>query len=161
MERQRVIDTFVDEMVATIHPDDPERAAAMRAWLPAELPPAPSAEQIEAWVELGELAADPAVRRCLRAVEGEVGQGPVLEWAGAAVRDGVDPASARGRVIAAAIAGDLPPQRWAELATRVERYCDERFERYWALLMILNGQQPVAPAAPLFAWLAAALRAAA
>jgi hypothetical protein len=163
MERQRVIDAFVDEMVATIHPDDPERAAAMRAWLPAELPPAPSAEQVEAWVELSELAADPAVRRCLRAMEdeprGELAHGSVLEQVGAAVQAGIDPASARGRELVAAIAGDLPPQRWPALAGQVERYSDERFERYWALLMILNGQQAIPHAAPLFAWLAAALRA--
>jgi hypothetical protein len=163
MERQRVIDAFVDEIATSIHPDDPERAAALKAWLPAELPPAPTAEQVDAWMELGELAADPALRQCLRTMEGEppgeIPHGPVLERARAAVEDGVDPASVEGRGIAADVAGDLPRSRWAELAGQVERYSDARYERYWALLMVLNGQPPHPPAAPLFAWLAAALRA--
>ncbi|MEU4425190.1 hypothetical protein AB0F81_31605 [Actinoplanes sp. NPDC024001] len=155
MERQRVIDAFVEELAAAIHPDDPGRAAAMRRRLPAELPPAPTAEQLDAWVELSELAADPAVRHCLRAIEGH---GPVLHRVRAAVDAGVDPASARGREIAAAVAGDLSPGRRAELADRVEKYCDARYARYQALLMVLNGQDTSPPPAPLFAWLAAALR---
>jgi hypothetical protein len=163
MERQRVIDAFVAEMVTAVHPDDPERAAALKAWLPAELPPAPTADQVDAWMELGELAADPALRQCLRTIEGEppgeITHGPVLERVRAALRAGVDPASAEGRKIAATIAGDLPRSRWTELAGQVEKYSDARYERYWALLMVLNGQPAYPPAAPLFAWFAAALRA--
>lgn len=161
MERQRAIDAFVDGMAAAIHPGDPERAAELKRWLPAELPPAPSPDQVDAWVELGELVADPAVRQFLRTMEGDIPRAPVLERVRAAAEAGVDPASAQGREIAVAIAGDLPAARWGELATQVERYCDARYERYWALLMILNGREAYPATAPLFAWSAAALRAAA
>jgi hypothetical protein len=163
MDRQRVIDAFVDELAAATHPDEPERAAAMKRWLPAKLPPAPTAQQVDAWVELGELAADPVLRQCLRAIEdeppGDIPHEPILQRVRTAVEAGVDPASAQGRQIAAAVAGDLPPERWAELAEQVERCSDARFERYWVLLMILNGR-PAYSAAPLFDWCVAALRAA-
>ena len=165
-ERQRVIDAFVEELISSVHPDDPARAAKIKEWLPAELPPRPSAAQLDAWRELGDLAADPAVRHCLRAMENDlpgeadmIPHGPVLEAVRSAVDAGVDPATPRGVAIAAAISGDLPRSRWAALAEQVERYSDARFERYWALLMILNGQEAYPAAAPLFDWFAAALRA--
>ncbi|MEU4559579.1 MerR family transcriptional regulator [Actinoplanes sp. NPDC023936] len=164
--RQRLIDAFVDELAASVHPHSPERAEKLRSWLPAELPRDPTPAQVDAWVELAELVNDPEfvsitldspATSPADAASG-IDHGPVLRPVRAAMDDGVQPVSPQARQIVDAIVGDLPRSRWRELADQVDTYTHAKAERYWTLLQILNGQPAMPPAAPLFAWFAAALR---
>ena len=167
-QRQEVLDEFVDAVFAGTDPDAPGAgiAGAMRT-LPAELPEDPSTEQVEAWVELGELVSDPSFRARARemAVAGSDGPPPpegydateVLEQAGPAHAAGVDPASPEAgalvdRLVAAGT--DRPA-----LAGTIATFSDRRVERYWELLGLLNGWDPWPPRVPVFEWFAAALRA--
>lgn len=170
-ERQQIIDEFVDRTFAGTDPDDPAMnlARGMRA-LPAELPDDPSPEQVDAWIELAQLVADEDFGRRAREMVlagGTAGQLPegtdyqaVTGQLGQAVADGVDPASAAGgavldRVLPPGTAG--PGRR--RLLAQLETFTDERVERYWQLVGILNGRPPFTPMVPRYRWLIAALRA--
>jgi hypothetical protein len=161
--------------------------------LPADLPDDPSPEQVSAWVELAELAADEDFRRRARsmalagasaaqgeastaqgeaaapgetatqgeaAAYGEPAYQDVIQHAGQALAEGVDPGSPQGRaVLDRIVAPGTPAARRGAILERLETFTDARVERYWQLLAILNGQ-PVPPSAvPAFGWLIAALRA--
>ncbi len=170
-DRRRLIDEFVDAVFAGTDPDAPGAgiAGAMRT-LPTELPDDPSTEQVEAWIELAELVADPAFRARARemAVAGARSgtEGPpldpaaVVEHAGGALAAGVDPASAQGQRVLARITGpDLDPARRTAMADTIATFSDRRVERYWQLLGVLNGWEPVPASVPAFEWVVAALRA--
>ncbi len=170
-ERQRIIDDFTREAFGGIAPDAPGAhiARAMRT-LPTELPADPAPEQVEAWVELAGLVRDEGFRERVRemAVAGaQGGEAPgeadaeqVAEHAGAAVRAGVAPESAEGRkVLDRIVDPELPAAERALLADRLATFTDQRVERYWQLLAVLNGRPPVPPQVPAFAWLITALRA--
>jgi len=176
-ERQQMIDDFVDGVFADVGPENPQAPGAgiarrMRQ-LPAELPDDPTPEQVNAWVELAELIADPAFQQRARtmAVAGprtgeQPGQQPgeqtldyraVLEHAGQALADGIAPGSPEGRSVLDRL---VPAAARAETLHQLETFTDARVERYWQLLAVLNGQPPFPPAVPAFEWLIAALRAA-
>ncbi|QHC23870.1 helix-turn-helix domain-containing protein [Streptomyces sp. GS7] len=170
-ERQRIIDGFVHETFDGIAPEAPgaHLAHAMRT-MPAHLPADPTPEQVEAWVELAELVGDAAFRKRVRemAVAGAQGEqqpdGPdpakVAEHAGRAVREHVVPESAAGEEILHRIVGPgLPAAERARLADKLATFTDQRVERYWQLLGVLNGRPPIPSQVPAFAWLIAALRA--
>ena len=73
-ERQRMIDDFVDGVFAGVDPQAPGAGIAGRMrQLPAELPDDPTPEQVDAWVELAELIADPQFRQRARTMA-EAGQ---------------------------------------------------------------------------------------
>lgn len=168
-QRQEMIDEFVDATFAGTDPAAPGAgiAGAMRT-MPAELPDDPTTEQVEAWVELGELVRDPSFRDRVRemAVPGphvapvELDNALVAEHAGAALAAGVEPASAAGREVLARI---VPPGLDAgarrELAAVLARFTDRRVERYWQLLGILNGWPPFPSGVAPFEWVITALRA--
>ncbi|MCE3551908.1 MerR family transcriptional regulator [Pseudonocardia sp. RS11V-5] len=165
-ERQRMIDEFVAEAFAGTDPDAPGAgiASAMRS-MPAELPDEPTTEQVEAWVELADLVADPDFRARVRemAVAGSETTAPppydpaqVLEHAGAARREGVDPASPEAAAVLERIGVDETADR-AALAATVDTFADRRVERYWTLLGRLNGWPERPPTVPAFEWFAAAL----
>jgi len=172
-QRQRLIDEFVAETFDGVAPGAPggHIAAAMRD-LP-DLPEEPGAAQVDAWVELAELVADPDFRARVRemAVHGAqpdaAAPGPapdpaeVTRHAGEAVAAGVDPASPAARdVLARLVPADLSPAQRAELADGIARFTDRRVERYWQLLGVLHGRPPFPSAVPAYEWLIAALRAA-
>ena len=184
-ERQQIIDDFVNGVFAGTDPDAPGAGIArgMRQ-LPADLPDDPSPEQVSAWVELAELAADESFRQRARsmalagqnaAVSPARGQAPgqggapgetqpgyqeTIEHAGQAVAAGVDPASSAGQaVLGRIVTPGTPAGQRAAILRQLETFTDARVERYWQLLAILNGQ-PVPPSVvPAFEWLIAALRA--
>ena len=170
-ERQQIIDEFVDAAFAGTGPDDPAAniARGMRA-LPAELPDDPSPEQVDAWIELATLVADEGFQRRAREMvlaggtaqrlpEG-TGYRAVTERLGQAVADGVDPASAAGRdVLDQAVPPATPGPERERLLAQLETFTDERVERYWQLIGILNDRPPFTPMTPAFRWLIAALRA--
>jgi len=126
-ERRNIVTDFVEETFAGLDAD-PGIAERMRMALP-ELPDEPTTEQVQAWIELAELVADPDFRARVRAMAqrsaddraagGSVavraateapGSGAereahgraaqaVADRAGAAVAAGIDPASEAAREI--------------------------------------------------------------
>jgi DNA-binding transcriptional MerR regulator len=178
-ERQQMIDDFVDGVFAGVDPQAPGAGIARRMrQLPAELPDDPTPEQVDAWVELAELIADPEFRQRARtmAVAGQqAGQradqrtGPqaapsasgldyqaVLEHAGQALADGIAPGSPEGQSVLDRL---IPAAERPGVLAQLETFTDARVERYWQLLGVLRGQPPFPPAVPAFEWLIAALRA--
>jgi hypothetical protein len=177
-ERQQMIDDFVDGVFAGVDPQAPGTGIARRMrQLPAELPDDPTPAQVDAWVELAELIADPDFRQRARtmALEGQQtsqqpGQqtsqqpGPpaldyqsVQDLAGQALAGAIAPGSSEGQAVLDRL---VPAAARAATLRQLETFTDARVERYWQLLGILNGQPPFPPAVPAFEWLIAALRAA-
>ena len=174
-ERQQIVDQFVEGVFAGIDPDAPGAgiAAAMRQ-MPAELPDDPSAEQVDAWLELAELVQDPSFQARARqmAVAGAAGAryaappaaaadpAAVVEHAGAALAAGVAPASSQAKaVLDRIVPADAPAEQRARLLEGLETFTDARVERYWQLMGIINGRPPFAPMVPAFQWVIEALRA--
>ena len=84
----------------------------------------------------------------------------VTEQLGRAVADGVDPGSDAGReVLDQVVPPSTPGPERERLLAQLETFTDERVERYWQLVGILNGRPPFTPMVPAFRWLIAALRA--
>ena len=174
-ERQRIIDDFVTEVFQGVDPGSPAMGVArgMRQ-MPAELPDDPAPEQVEAWIELGELVADESFRRRARdmALAGPQAGLPdpqagerldhqlVAEHAGRALAAGIAPGSREGRaVLDQIVPPGTPPAERARLAATLETFTDTRVERYWQLLAIINGWPQPPSVVPAFEWLIEALRA--
>ena len=167
-ERQRIIDDFVTEVFQGVDPGSPAMGVArgMRQ-MPAELPDDPAPEQVEAWIELGELVADDSFRRRARdmALAGpqadeRVDHQLVAEHAGRALAAGIAPGSREGKaVLDQIVPPGTPPAGRARLAETLETFTDARVERYWQLLAIINGWPQQPSVVPAFEWLIAALRA--
>lgn len=170
-ERQQILDDFVAEIFAGVDPASPVMGIArgMRQ-MPAELPDDPAPEQVDAWIELGELVADEDFRQRVRgmvtagAEAGEPEPRPdyraVMEHAPRALADGIAPESAEGKAILDRIVSpDTPAAERARTLRRLETFTDARVERYWQLIAVINGQAPPPSMVPAFEWLIAALRA--
>lgn len=170
-ERQQVLDDFVAETFAGIDPASPTMGIArgMRQ-MPAELPEDPAPEQVDAWIELGELVADEDFRQRARGMvtagmeTGGSGAGPdyraVMEHAQRALADEIAPEPAEGKAILERIVPpDMPAAERARTLQRLETFTDARVERYWQLIAVINGQTPAPSVVPAFEWLIAALRA--
>ncbi len=171
-ERRRLIDDFVAEAFAGI-PDDAGVRARMEA-APPDLPENPSAEQIDAWIELARLVADPDFRARVREMatrgaeevdEDAFGGSPMAaeavgRIAGEAVERGVEPDSPAGAETLERLLAEVgePPDRSA-LAARLTTFTDRRVGRYWALVGTINGWPPIPDVIPAWEWFAAALRA--
>jgi DNA-binding transcriptional MerR regulator len=168
-ERQQIIDEFVQYVVADIDPDAPAMGIADSMRRLPELPDDPAPEQVDAWIELGELVADEDFRRRVRAMAvagkgaGEPEPGldhqTVVEHAGEALAKGIEPGSAQARaVLDRIVAPDTPAVRRARVLEQLETFTDARVERYWQLLAIIAGRPPQPSVVPCFEWLIAALR---
>jgi DNA-binding transcriptional MerR regulator len=175
-EREALIDDFWDEVTAGLDVN-PDFDAGMRSAKPA-LPEDPSPEQLEAWIELAELVQDKDFRARIRAMSeshsaarargatmDEPAQAVRQQWFGwlaraAAAREaGESPGGATGRELAAEITSALGTSG-ADAAAQVAMGSDARAERYWQLMAIINGQQPMPAQVPNAEWLIEALRAA-
>jgi DNA-binding transcriptional MerR regulator len=180
-ERSRLLDRFWDRVTEGL----PASGAVdrLRAAGTPELPPDPTGEQLDAWLELAELAADEDFQRVTRAnalwgVEA-VGDGFDPDaWsrriagglaAAAELRaGGVDPADPRAAAAVAPMAGGLAEllgrrdgpafRRW--LVSQLDAHTDPRAVRYWELVGIVQGRPDEAFTAKVadHAWLLAALR---
>jgi DNA-binding transcriptional MerR regulator len=166
-ERRQIIDDFTAEVFAGL---DPSPARFARWAAAPDLPDDPSAEQVEAWVDLAELVADRAFREQVRQVAGIGVQIQSGRWlvdveraqdeAEAARQRGVPPDSAEaGRIVARILAGTPGGQRRAELLAQLEAATDPRIERYWELTAVISGRGPFPSLQRALEWLAAALRA--
>jgi DNA-binding transcriptional MerR regulator len=184
-ERRRIVAEFVDDVFDGLDAD-PGIVARMRAAAP-ELPDDPSDEQIEAWIELAELVADDGFRARIRqmaqrsaADRATPGEGPdraaaaaqraagvVAERAGAALADGIEPASDAARPIVdelVAVFAEVDGREdgrdfRAWLGELVETFTDRRAERYWQLLAVMNGWPAQPSSVPAWEWLRAGLQA--
>lgn len=174
-ERKRIVGEFLEEAFAGLELE-PGFVERMCSAMP-ELPDDPTPEQVDAWIELGELVQDPAFKASIRRMSeqhaaaraaGEsmrpdpgwqAAAALVAEKAGAARAAGIDPRSAEAEPIVdelvAAFGDDVDR---AELADRLATGTDARAERYWQLLAIINGWPPVPTTVPAWEWLIAALR---
>lgn len=170
-DRQQLIDEFVDATFAGTDPDAPGAgiATGMRT-MPAELPDDPTTEQVQAWVELAELVAEPSFRARVRemATAGSApaadpqqwDPAPVVEHAGAALAEGIAPESPQaGKVLDRIVPPGLDAAGRAALADTIAVFTDRRVERYWELLGTLNGWDKFPSSVPQFEWTIAALRA--
>ena len=183
-ERRHIITDFFDDVFGGLS-IDPDFENRMRSVMP-DLPDEPSAEQVDAWIELANLVGDGGFRERIRhmaeehSASRERGEDPgggveasqagaalVTERAGAALVSGIDPASDAGQALlgellaewaTAAATADTPEFR-ARLLANLETGTDRRAERYWQLLGIINGWPPIPSMVRAFEWVIAALRA--
>ncbi len=175
--RRRLVDDFLDSVFGGLAAR-PEFVGISRSMTP-QLPDDPTAEQVEAWLELAELVEAPDFRAVLRQLAeqhaAEQSSPPVRRDVVAMIRDearpalaaGIDPASAAADpVVAAALT------RYAEtigkpvdaglrerLLARLELANDQRRERYLALLARVNGWATDESSAPALTWFTEALHA--
>jgi DNA-binding transcriptional MerR regulator len=179
-ESRRIMEEFLDAIFAD-HQSNPF-AERMRSALPV-LPDGPSAEQIDAWVELATLVHDSEFRARIREmiVEGErqravsgitetdeatqrAGQA-VADRAGAAVSNGVATDSAEAHAIvneivplfAAAATKEDSPEYRRKLAHQLAAFSDRRAERYWQLIGVINGWPAQPSLMRPYEWFMAAL----
>jgi hypothetical protein len=138
--------------------------------MPADLPDDPTPEQVDAWIELAGLVADPQFKARVRemAVAGSqageraapVDPAPAVEHAGAALAAGVAPDSAEGQeILARIVPASTSPEERRRLADMLATFSDRRVERYWTLLARINGWPERPPMVPVFEWVIDALRA--
>lgn len=181
-EAGRIMEEFVAAVFAD-HEDNPF-AQRMRAALPT-LPDEPSDAQMDAWVELAGMVGDPTFRERVRQMVAEgqrqrtaagisetdsatqkAGQA-VVERAGAAVTAGTAANSREAALIVkelvglfAAAAGRHDDAAYREeLVAQLETFSDQRVERYWQLIGIINGWPARPSLMPAYEWFMAALRA--
>jgi DNA-binding transcriptional MerR regulator len=184
-ERRHVLTDFFDDVFGGLS-IDPHFERGMRSVTP-DLPDEPTAEQIDAWIELATLVQDDGFRRRIRqmaenhSAAREQGDQPdagseasqtgvtmVAAKAGAALADGVAPGSPEGQAVLTGLLADWAaaegtvdtPAFRARLLATLESGTDRRAERYWQLLGVINGWPPIPTVVPAFEWVIDALRAA-
>jgi DNA-binding transcriptional MerR regulator len=165
-ERRRLLERFWQR--ATSGLPEREGLAGLHAAGVPELPDDPGPEQLDAWIELAELASDPDFQRTTRenatwpagAARGRLDQAAldrgtrrVVELATAAVAAGLPPDDPQAAEAAAALARgwaralgrrDSPAfRRW--LVTQLDAHTDPRAARYWRLVGIVAGSPPDHP----------------
>ncbi|MGW0521338.1 hypothetical protein [Crossiella sp. NPDC003009] len=158
-ERLRLVEDFLDAVFT--------RRGGISQSLTPELPPQPTAAQLEAWLELATLTQDPDFRALLRKLA-EQHELPatglprpdlaatVRDRVSPALAEGLDPASPSARPVAEAILAqhpDLP-----DLLARLSAAADPRRDRYLRLLATVNGWPEPEPLAPALDWAIRALR---
>jgi DNA-binding transcriptional MerR regulator len=179
-ESRRIMEDFLDSIFAD-HQDNPF-AHRMRSALPV-LPDEPSAEQIDAWVELARLVQDSAFRTRIREmiVEGERQRAAsgisetdeATQRAGQALVDRARPAASRSLatdsaealaivnevvpLFAAAARKEDGPEYRRELAHQLATFSDRRVERYWQLIGLINGWPAQPSLMPPYDWFIGAL----
>jgi DNA-binding transcriptional MerR regulator len=177
-ERRRLVGDFLDAAFGDVAAESPGFVGVMRSLTP-ELPDNPEIAQVEAWVELAELAQDPDFRGSLRrmaqhqvADQGAPGvhRGPIAvvrDQVGPAVAAGIDPVSTEADPVVSAVTADYANsvgrpddvvlRQW--LLTRLETANDPRRQRYLELLAVINGWLAPEDLAPTLDWCVQALRA--
>ncbi len=163
-ERERLVDDFLDAAFAGC----PPAYAGIRRSLTPELPEDPTAEQWDAWIELMSLVEDADFRDSLSALISAHVNGrdpdalprrdPVAaarELARPALAVGVRPESPGAAAAVAALAAEFDGPVLDTLRTAG----DERWDRYNALLSVVNGWELPEPTKPAVDWFVSALTA--
>jgi DNA-binding transcriptional MerR regulator len=181
VERHRLLERFWDRMTVGL-PIDAGVAERFRTAGTPDLPDDPTADQLDAWLELAELAADEGFAAVTRAnatwfwdLAGERFDGAAwhesnqraMDLARAAAAEGVAPEGPRAAEALAVLVEayaralgrvDAPGFR-AWLLEQFAAHHDPRAERYWELVARVRGPGWFdRSAADAFAWLIAALR---
>jgi DNA-binding transcriptional MerR regulator len=180
-EREQLIGDFWADAVGDA-PVDREWLEGMAAASVPDLPDDPSDAQLDAWLELGELACDDDFKAKLRklsssfwsdAAEADV---DLAAWRAAndeaiadvivAVEDGVGPCDDAARALLerfvalhAAARNRQPDAALRADALRGFDEHDPRASRWWELVAVLQGWPSPAPTTAAYAWLHKALRA--
>jgi DNA-binding transcriptional MerR regulator len=164
---------LIDDFLGTVLPADPAFVGIARSMTP-ELPDHPDGAQVEAWLELAELALDPDFRASLRRVAeqhaadraGAVGvPRDVFAFVRDHARPGLDPAGPEADAAVAAVAANYArlvgcpddAELRRRLLSRLEAANDPRRERYEELLAVVNGWPPPQSLAPALDWFIRAL----
>ena len=159
-ERRQIIDDFTAEV---FHGLDPSPARFARWAAAPDLPDDPSAEQVEAWVDLAELVADRGFREQVRQVAGIGVQIQSGRWlvdveraqdeAEAACQRGVPPESAEAARIVAQILDGTPGAQRRTISAMASG-CSRSSESRNSTMSPVQAAQPVlkAPLWPWFAW---------
>ncbi|MFC4492779.1 MerR family transcriptional regulator [Streptomyces ovatisporus] len=163
-ERAAIIEDFMKEVAGGID-DAPDIHERLRR-SPVRLPENPTAEQVDAWLQLAELIQDPGFRSRMRrmlelTVPGRPGGS--IWWAGqvagtvAEAREkGIDPGSPEASAVLAGLFGEADR---AELLECLEAGLDAGAERFRLLMAEVRGHGPRPPRHEDLAWLGGALRA--
>jgi DNA-binding transcriptional MerR regulator len=179
VERRRLLERFWDRAIEGV-PIDHDVAERFRGAGTPELPDDPTPEQLDAWLELAELAADEDFAATTRAnaawfwdlaarhfdrAAWEAANRRAAELAAGAVRAGRPPEGPEAREAAAVLAGayaaalgreDGPAFR-AWLVEQFAAHTDPRAERYWELVARVTGGGWDRSAADVAEWLVAAI----
>ena len=159
-ERDRLLDRFWD----TVLLQSADGSEQMRRFGTPELPPEPTAAQVDAWLELTELAADhdfrDIVRRNANWFSEHTSAGfdhagwpnqlaPAFTLAEPLIAAGIDPRDDRAAPAVAALAGayaaafdraDTPEfRRW--LSHQLQQATDPRAARWWQLVAVIQPSQ--------------------
>lgn len=175
-ERKTITEDFADAVFGGLDAD-PQLRERMRSTAP-ELSDDPTPEQVDAWIELAELVADPDFRRRMRRMAEhnatarvQAGPGPgarpgafmffakkVSLLVGPARERGVAPESVEAGQVLDELLGSEVGSRRAQVLERIEASLDAQAEHYWQLLALVRGEEPSPPTSPDHLWLAQALR---
>jgi hypothetical protein len=172
-ERRQIIEDLITEVFAGLDAD-PGLREKLRLTTP-ELPDEPTPEQVDAWVELAELAQDPGFRQRMRTMaEYHAGGGAagglapgdgmpggfslkVFELAGQARQRGVAPGSPEAAPVVDQLLDEADAARRAYVRERLAVGIGSQSDRYHELLAVINGQQPRPSRVPDLQWLLAAM----
>jgi DNA-binding transcriptional MerR regulator len=166
-ERQAILDDFWSEVDLGL--PETEKAAWLRR-IRADLPDDPRPEQVEAWIEFVELIRDPGFRAEVgdlavenaRTDDEGIAIEQALTKATEAIAAGELPESDTGRRVVAqmraAVTIDRDFDGW--LSRLGDTFADDRAERFWNLLGVINGWPEYPSPKPARDWLTAATRAA-
>ncbi|MDF5758893.1 MerR family transcriptional regulator [Spongiactinospora sp. TRM90649] len=164
-ERTSLIDDFLDSVF-----DAPEHVVrGIRTTMTPHLPDDPEPEQMDAWVELAELTADPGFRTRLRTTIARLTAGghtrttpprpdlaaTVRERVAPALAAGIDPASPAADATATALLANADAD---DLLAGLEFMNDPRRDRYFELLAVINAWPSPRPLCPSLSWAIQALR---
>ena len=173
-ERKSVIETFYNRLSEGIPIDEGWKRQMIEASAP-KLPDNPTPEQLDAWLELAELVADPAFIESLRKSAKEVwGKFDMTAMRGAsdevaaAAKDAmarrVSPQSEEAKAIAERYGAALAAARGKTFDDSARRAMRERFlghdpraARYWELVAVLNGRPSVASTVNEWKWITTAV----
>jgi DNA-binding transcriptional MerR regulator len=173
-ERKNVIKGFYDRVSEGIPIDQKWKSEMIEASAP-KLPENPSPEQLDAWIELADLVADPSFVQSLRESAKEVwgkfdmnamrrASDDVMMGTKDAVLGNVAPESEAARAIvekygaalAAAAGGTFDAETRRGMHERFKRH-DPRAARYWELVAKVNGTPSTASNVQEWAWIKAAV----
>ena len=169
-ERRAVIEGFYDRVSEGIPIDEQWKRQMIEASAP-KLPDNPSPEQLDAWIELANLVADPTFVQSLRESAKDVwgkfdmaamrrASDDVMIAAKDAVARGATPESAEakavveryGAALAAAKGGTFDEDTRRGMLERFEKH-DPRAARYWELVALLNGTPSTASNVKEWDWI--------